>query len=293
MEALKGTNLHSATIDRQNCMQTDWLQCQSAFQSVEPDLAAKLTWDHYLSASTYLASRAFPSSILSATPTLIASPTSYPVLLPGIDSLNHARGQPVTWLVSYPNNSGDGDLHVQKSPDPTISLVLHTSAETGDELFNNYGPKPNSELILAYGFTLPQNPDDTIVLKIGGHGDKWEVGRDARGFEVVWDQVLSIMVQQSHQDDEEFDGDASFEDELDAADTLSEMLGTLLDRLPNNDNVRSEKIRPEVAEMIQHYVEGQRSILESTIEFTENKKRKAIEKAREQGVELVFDDEEE
>lgn len=46
-------------------------------------------------------------------------------------------------------------------------------------MFNNYGPKPNSELLLGYGFVLPNNPEDTIVLKLGGSEKRHEIGRDA------------------------------------------------------------------------------------------------------------------
>ena len=54
--------------------------------------------------------------------------------------------------------------------EPALALVLHTPTSRGHELLNNYGPKPNAELILGYGFALPHNPDDTIVLRLGGAG---------------------------------------------------------------------------------------------------------------------------
>lgn len=204
--------------------------------------------DFYLTASTYLASRAFPSSILSPNPTLVASPSSYPILLPGIDTLNHARGQPVTWLVSYPNKTPAASVR-----EPSVSLVLHAPTQTGEELFNNYGPKPNSELILAYGFTLPDNPDDTIVLRIGGQGGtgkKWEVGRDARGFDAVWEEVHTIFSSQGGDEDAE-----PFANDLDTANMLLDMLGTLFERLPDDNNFTNE-IRPDVQTMISRYIEG-------------------------------------
>lgn len=137
-----------------------------------------------------------------------------------------------------------------------ISLVLRKGTPSGQELFNNYGPKPNAELILGYGFSLPNNPDDTIVLKIGG-GDsaggpvaprpKFEVGRNASGAELVWNAVLAAICG----DPEE----KTVEDELDAAEMLVEMAESLLKRIPQPKEAGYD-IRPEVATMLEHYLEG-------------------------------------
>ena len=62
-------------------------------------IAHRFTRELYLTAATHLSSRAFPSTLLSDTPSLVSTPTSYPVLLPGVDALNHARAQPVSWAV--------------------------------------------------------------------------------------------------------------------------------------------------------------------------------------------------
>ena len=168
------------------------------------------------------------------------------MLLPGIDSLNHARVQPVSWVVRYPNNvSPESSLQERK-----ISLILHTSATAGDELFNNYGPKPNSELILGYGFSLPQNPEDTILLKIGGiEGHKWEIGRNAIGAESLWKEILGSFI-----DDPASEPD--YEDVLDASSMLLEMVQALIDRLPVEAIQNSAWIRPEVSTMFRDYVEG-------------------------------------
>ncbi|KAG9219960.1 hypothetical protein CCMSSC00406_0006873 [Pleurotus cornucopiae] len=282
LDALKGSNLYAATLDRLSDMQADWTTCHAAVMAADASLAGNFTFDLYLTASTYLASRAFPSSILSPNPTLAASPSSYPVLLPGIDTLNHARGQPVTWLVSYPDQ-----IETASVRDPSVSLVLHASTEAGEELFNNYGPKPNSELILAYGFTLPDNLDDTIVLRIGGQGgtgNKWEVGRDAQGFDAVWEEVHTIFSGQGDDEDVE-----PFANDLDTANMLIDMLGTLLERLPDGNNFATE-IRPDVQTMINHYIEGQQSILKATLQYCEKKREDALKVANELGFDLSFDD---
>jgi hypothetical protein len=266
LDLFRGTNIYGATIDRQKAWEMEWEMCRNRIAVSNSYLAHRFTWELYLTASTYLSSRAFPSTLLSDAPTLISTPESYPILLPGVDSLNHARGQPVSWVVDSPQVLSSLTVPFERS----ISLVLHTPTAQGQELFNNYGPKPNAELILGYGFSLPNNPDDTIVLKIGGamHVDsKWEVGREARGAEPVWEAVKEAVRVQSQDDgdkeeEEDVDGGAlTTEGELWATEVLVEMAEDLLGRLPPDSTVAvndAERavIRPEVAQMLDHYIEG-------------------------------------
>ncbi|OCH91312.1 SET domain-containing protein [Obba rivulosa] len=286
LDALRGSNLYGATLDRQRELQAEWTQCQTVVSAANEEWGQRFIWEQYLTAATYLSSRAFPSTLLSPNPSLVATSTSYPVLLPGVDALNHARAQPVSWVVArVPKGS-------TASSDLAITLVLHAGTPRGRELLNNYGPKPNAELILGYGFALPANPDDTIVLKLGGASSaqsqsRWEVGRDARGAEPVWAAVLAAVTA---------DADAiDIEDVFCAADVLGEMAQNLLKRLPQPLHADDAAgIRPDVAEMIGYYLEGQRDILQSLIQFAQEKERQAEEAAREQGVlEIVNEDVEE
>jgi len=176
----------------------------------------------------------------------VSSPFTQPILIPGVDALNHARGHPVSWLVTFPDDSDS----TCGSPPPIISLVIHSPGVHGQELFNNYGPKPNSELILGYGFSIAHNPDDTIVLKIGGiGGNKWEIGRSAQCVEGLWKEILSNFCQSSEEA-------PTYEDVLDASGMLQEMVQTLIERLPANMPPEAQGIRPEVATMLSHYLEG-------------------------------------
>lgn len=285
-ELFRGTNLYGATLDRQKAWKAEWEMCRDRIAVTNSHIADRFTWEQYLTASTHLSSRAFPSTLLSDNPSLVSTPTSYPVLLPGVDSLNHARGQPVSWVVG-------------SRSELSIALVLHAPTPQGCELFNNYGPKPNAELILGYGFSLPNNPDDTIVLKIGGAqraNAKWEVGRDARGAEPIWEAVKEAVRAQNRHDVEGAERDTySVEDELWATEVLAEMAEDLFGRLPPDSSVavngdETAFIRPEVAEMLDHYIEGQRDILHSLMEFAKAKEQSAIERAREEGIEILDED---
>jgi hypothetical protein len=195
--------------------------------------------------------------VLSSTPSLASNETSqsHPVLLPGVDSLNHARAQKVSWVVEH---TPVADERFPSTQGLSISLVLHEPAYVGQELFNNYGPKPNSELILGYGFSIPWNPDDTIVLQLGGAGNesaKWEIGRGAHGVEELWLVVLKFVREtQTEQEEREYE----YELHLDAAYMLSEMTLKLMNRLPEGKAVQSREggIRAEVYNMLDDYVEG-------------------------------------
>ena len=263
LEAFRGTNLYGATLDRINMWKAEWEECVRDLQAHHSSLCSRYTFEDYKRAATYLSSRAFPSTLLSKNPSLISQPDSYPVLLPAVDSLNHARAQPVSWVVSHP----DPEQFSSAQPEPSISLVLHNETPAGAELFNNYGLKPNSELILGYGFTLPDNPDDTIVLKIGGGMEpqasdqsKWEVGRNARGIEPVWEAVKAVVTAQSGNEgsaddtiDQSEDVPEPYEIELWATEVLTEMVEALLSHLPT-DTQDAEGIRLEVRTMLVHYV---------------------------------------
>lgn len=215
----------------------------------------------YVTASTHLSSRAFPSSILSPNPSLVSTASTYPVLIPGVDLLNHKRGQPVSWIVSCQNQ--------ETTTSNTVSIVAHSEpdaiADTASpreelvEVFNNYGPKPNDELILGYGFSFPDNPDDTITLQVGGGSatsQKWVVGRHARNVEGLWSEIKRMMA--------DGESDYEFEDDLETADVLSNMVQAKLDGMKTVADVRhDDAIRPAVRVMLEHYIAGTYACLAS------------------------------
>ncbi|KAJ7044668.1 SET domain protein [Mycena alexandri] len=277
LQQLQGSNLYGATLDRGREWKAEWQDCRSAIGTVNTEWADRFTWELYLTAATHLSSRAFPSTLISQNLSLTSPSDPEPILLPGVDSLNHRRAEPVSWVQSY---LGTGPV---PEPGSSISLVLHNPTPAGTELFNNYGAKPNSELILGYGFVIPDNPDDTIVLKIGGmEGKKWEVGREARGADGVWDSVLEIMTGGA---------EPTYEDYLDAAGTLGQMAQGLLDKLP--PKVPRPDTRDDVAWMIDNYLEGQRDILEALILYAGAKSDHGLAMAKEQGIEIGSESESE
>lgn len=74
----------------------------------------------------------------------------FPVLFPGLDIGNHSSDAKIDYIF-----------------DPgRFDIKTNTSTPAGEEVFNNYGPKSNDELLLGYGFCIPQNPHNTVPLML-------------------------------------------------------------------------------------------------------------------------------
>lgn len=74
-------------------------------------------------------------------------------MFPVIDILNHTVEAKVEW-----------DFHPLQ--DFILKVVDPEAVRPGDEIFNNYGPKQNDELLLGYGFCIPENPVDQFTIKV-------------------------------------------------------------------------------------------------------------------------------
>jgi hypothetical protein len=146
----------------------------------------------------------------------------------------------------------------------TLLLRSPTLAET--EVFNNYGPKPNSELLLGYGFIIPSNPEDTIVLKLGGSAHRHEISRDVftpagcSEMRDLWAEV-EMMVLTSGEDDESVTSmEGGWEVTLEVCEALKDMVARKIDALPDLTSFTSSPnppaVRPDVTEMIIEYVQG-------------------------------------
>jgi len=86
-------------------------------------------------------------------------------MLPIVDVLNHAPRTPIAWVreagavvfTLTPPSGGAGGVDGRA---PAVAV------QAGGEVCNNYGPKSNEELVLGYGFALPDNADDTLSIVI-------------------------------------------------------------------------------------------------------------------------------
>lgn len=152
----------------------------------------------------------------------------------------------------------------------------------GDQLFNNYGPKPNDELLMGYGFAIPGNPDNTLPLKLGGAsvppavqavlerekldaGQVFFVGADGELPKDLF-KVVRILLggggehEHEHGDDDEDEHAAHAHEEAELeleADVLG-MLGQMLEgKLAAIGDVPTDGCRPEVVRDCLAYRDGE------------------------------------
>jgi hypothetical protein len=130
----------------------------------------------------------------------------------------------------------------------------------GEQVFNNYGPKSNEELLLGYGFTLSPNPDDVVALKLGARpsplavddndgkiqqgssGVRHYVRRDGAIPQGLLDEMRALLLASSDNTTlDEGEEEASREDaeywerELELADQLGAMLALKLQALETSE----------------------------------------------------------
>ncbi|KAI9717145.1 MAG: hypothetical protein M1812_004893 [Candelaria pacifica] len=152
---LRGTNMEKGYMEREIEWKDLWTKGISILMEEAWDTAG-YTWPLALWAATILSSRSFISSLLvSALPadvkeTSMAKENSFPVLYPLADTVNHRPEAKISW------HTGPEEL----------GLVIEDSLAPGDIIWNNYGQKSNEELLLGYGFCVPDNPFDQFGLKI-------------------------------------------------------------------------------------------------------------------------------
>ncbi|KZS93388.1 SET domain-containing protein [Sistotremastrum niveocremeum HHB9708] len=278
IDLLKGTNLHGAALDRIEERSKEWKRCLSLIRETSQKWADAFTWERYKTAATYLSSRAFPSSLLSSSPSL-SDPNSTPVLLPGVDSLNHSRGQPVSWVVSNLSNAPTEERLA-------ISLVSRADIHPNSEILNNYGLKSNAELILGYGFALPKNPEDTLVLKLGSSSVRHEITRSGDGIEEVCQELALVLKQQLAEESiEDWDLD------LEVLDRFKEMMEVVSSKL-YHAGARVEEpegdVQADVRQMMLTYIAGQLDVSKVILQSLDERWQKALQVAEEQGVEVEF-----
>jgi hypothetical protein len=109
----------------------------------------RLDWEDFEWAYAMVKSRAFPfmppaAGDLSCLPSNISRESVQQLqgalcLLPLNDMLNHQPRTKITW-----------------QPTPTsVNFITNEPILAGSEVYNNYGPKSNTELFVGYGFSLP------------------------------------------------------------------------------------------------------------------------------------------
>ncbi|MCJ1265286.1 hypothetical protein MMC22_005161 [Lobaria immixta] len=155
---IRGTNLEFGAQRMESLWRQEYEEAASLFRLRGSEQVEFWSWLLYKWAATIFASRSFPGSALASSAESVGNAlnTECPVLIPGVDLLNHCPLVKVTWLW------GRSDCSVIND-DP----IKRTS-----QVWNNYGPKSNEELILGYGFSLFRNPADFCSLAVSQDVEK-------------------------------------------------------------------------------------------------------------------------
>jgi hypothetical protein len=276
-DLLRGTNLYGAGQARlRNLRQSHAELCM--------EVKADLAWDKYLWAHSVLTSRAFSLSLLHEDEQQTEAAVAEEILLPFLDMLDHSPDTAIEWI-------GDPVTH-------TVSFRTPKAIAAGSTLINNYGPKSNEELLLGYGFTVENNPYDTVALKLAKtesftsgvleeagvdtsifyltvHGASsrpfgcipWQLVATLRG-QFMTSEEASSMMSAGRQDLETMSLNRfpSLETELETFDQLSQMLQHKVTTLSDYQfQDLSTESREELLRTVRTYRDGQLALLTNAL----------------------------
>ncbi|KAI0999424.1 hypothetical protein K3495_g8770 [Podosphaera aphanis] len=168
---LRGTNAHPTVETIKDMWLKDW---KRGFCLVNHLVhASEFTCDLYKWAASIFATRSFRASLIIS-PDLISvsemerclllehlKKDNFSVLLPMMDIGNHNGLNEVEWIAD--STSG------------FVSLANLRSIQQDAQIYNFYGNKSNSELLLGYGFILPTPEQDKVYLKLSPPRDALKV----------------------------------------------------------------------------------------------------------------------
>ncbi|KAF2465421.1 SET domain-containing protein [Lindgomyces ingoldianus] len=147
LKYLEGTNLVQATSEKHILWQNEWREALSTLKEAGISVLEISKYDivSFKWAATIMSSRSFASM------RVLPHIENNPILFPVVDFLNHCMEAKVDW-----------DFSQQSA----FSLNILDEIEAGAEIFNNYDPKRNGELLLGYGFCVPGSLVDAYAVKI-------------------------------------------------------------------------------------------------------------------------------
>ncbi|KAI9741390.1 MAG: hypothetical protein M1834_003107 [Cirrosporium novae-zelandiae] len=154
---LKGTNLETSYLEYKKVWQRDWEKGIMMLERAKWPQGEDYTWDLYRWAIFIISSRAFRSTL--SFPCLNSDSKSRPevaVLIPLLDLLNHNPFAKTQWQPT----SADPPVEF------LVNLLIQEPLQPGLQIWNNYGSKSNDELLLSYGFCIPNNPFDQVALRV-------------------------------------------------------------------------------------------------------------------------------
>jgi len=164
MDALRGTTLYTATKAKHQQMHALWLRLEPAMRELfAAEGLPKPQYEDFLWAYSIFWSRAVNMPLLRQGKGGPGKPEAMLEVqvgvVPGLDFCNHAECSTAVWFVAPPPKGTPGEGHV-------LELVSESrrAPAAGEEITISYGEKSNEELLFHYGFTVPNNPHDMLMI---------------------------------------------------------------------------------------------------------------------------------
>lgn len=157
IDLLEGTNVYTTLHEIKARLRVEHNQASAALEAASFPGSRGYSRNLYHWAYTIFTTRSFRPSRVIPNPETLPLPAGcgiddFHVLMPLFDIGNHSPLAEVDWHQAV---AGDGDGQTSKTP--VTFLTTRTPYAAGEQVFNNYGPKTNPELFLAYGFTVPES----------------------------------------------------------------------------------------------------------------------------------------
>eukprot|EP00667_Euglena_gracilis_P003803 EG_transcript_3815 len=147
LAALQGTNIVHRVRDVREELET--LQCYLMAAATEDPGGALGDPSIYTAAALRWAHSAFFSRRFTGKVAGLENCTEG-CLVPVLDILNHRAGARAAWDVF----------------EDRLEMCLEEPVGEGEEAFNNYGEKGNEELLMNFGFVVPDNPHDVARIRL-------------------------------------------------------------------------------------------------------------------------------
>ncbi|KAK6585921.1 hypothetical protein PZA11_000978 [Diplocarpon coronariae] len=162
---LDGTNAEPPIKRRKELWEQEW---QQGIVLLKKDFGgwADYTFPLYQWAASIFGSRSFRASLTLPEEIIVKSSSHRPEHLKL--NLEHIKKDRFSILLPVTDiGNHDGINQVEWSPSPThFGLINSQVILRGTQIYNYYGDKSNSELLVGYGFTLPGSEKDFVNLKL-------------------------------------------------------------------------------------------------------------------------------
>jgi len=218
-------------------------------------------------------------------------------LVPYVDFINHSP-----FSSSYVDAREIPTAFPWEAKEDEVVLFADRGYKQFDQIFISYGPRPNADLLLLYGFALDRNPFNSVDLRVGATADDplferkkafaEAAGRDvsASAFPLYADRYPDELVQflrmacatPSHlggkalENPENYVDVLSLDNELEVLNTIREACAAALAGYPEADDAGPNPFLSRNQRMARRLVQTEQRILQKTIVAVDRKAQEMV-----------------